>query len=199
MARGNRTRYTVLGTLSLGPKSGYDIKRFIERSVSNFWRESYGQIYPTLRRLAAEGLVSRQVRGQEGRPDRNVYGLTGKGRDALRAWLVEPAEPEVPRHELLLKLFFGTEILPDASLDHVARYRSQAEASLTLLREVEQTLCRERRDSPGLPFWLLTVRQGILVDQALIKWCDEAEDALLQVAKKQRRKKRGTSRRPSSS
>ena len=50
MARSNRTRYTVLGTLTHGPMTGYDIKKFIESSINNFWRESYGQIDNGFRR-----------------------------------------------------------------------------------------------------------------------------------------------------
>jgi DNA-binding PadR family transcriptional regulator len=196
MARGSRTKYTVLGTLTLGPKSGYDIKRFIGSSIGNFWRESYGQIYPTLKSLAAGGLVSRQVQDQEGRPDRYVYQLTREGREELRKWLVEPAEPEIPRHELLLKLFFGTEISPDATLLHVTRYKRDAEESLTMLKEVDRTLRKGRRDSPGLPYWLLTVRQGILVEEALLQWCEEAKKELLRLKARLRTKKRDTRRRP---
>ena len=90
MPRANRTRYTILGVLTRGPMTGYDIKRYIEISVGNFWRESYGQIYPTLRSLTEDGLVRRQTRQQRGRPGRHVYSITGKGRKELREWLLCP-------------------------------------------------------------------------------------------------------------
>ncbi|MGH9601902.1 MAG: PadR family transcriptional regulator, partial [Terriglobales bacterium] len=47
----NTTRFALLGLLSLGPQSGYDLKKRMEQSIAHFWSESYGQIYPTLRRL----------------------------------------------------------------------------------------------------------------------------------------------------
>ena len=47
----------VLGLLSHGPRSGYDIKTVVDRSTRFFWAASYGQIYPELRRLEEEGLI----------------------------------------------------------------------------------------------------------------------------------------------
>ncbi len=184
MARMSRTRYTVLGVLTLGPKSGYDIKKFIERSIANFWRESYGQIYPTLKQLDSEGLVSHKVQDQPGRPDRIVYRITQKGRRELRSWLVQPIEIEIPRHELLLKLFFGTQVSIDANLEHVRQYRADVDIWLEQLNEGDRLLRAKYGDSDQGVYWLLTVRQGILVEKALRQWCEEAEVALKRMKSK---------------
>ena len=178
MPRPKRTRFTILGALTLRPMSGYDIKKFIQGSIANFWRESYGQLYPTLRELTDEGLVSRRDETRDGKRGRYVYSITPQGREALRDWLAEPAEWEVPRSELLLKIFFGTEVPAETSLDHVARRREELRADQERLSAIAATLKRERATAPGLPFWLLTIRQGWLVNEALIAWCDEAEDVL---------------------
>lgn len=50
--------------------------------------------------------------------------------------------------------------------------------SRSRLRAIAAELEREKRTAPGLPFWLLTIRQGLLIDEALIAWCDEAHDVL---------------------
>ena len=39
-----KSKYAILGMLSIEPMSGYDIKKEVEKSISNFWTESYGQI-----------------------------------------------------------------------------------------------------------------------------------------------------------
>ena len=70
MARMSKSKWAILGILSMGPNSGYDIKKFTEEVLSHFWRESYGNVYPLLARLLAEGLVSRQTERQKGRPER---------------------------------------------------------------------------------------------------------------------------------
>jgi DNA-binding PadR family transcriptional regulator len=178
MPRANRTRFTILGVLTLRPMSGYDIRKFIQGSIANFWRESYGQLYPSLRELTDDGLVTRRHERQEGKPGRYVYSITPQGRTALRDWLGEPAEWEVPRSELLLKIFFGTEVPVETSLKHVARRREELREDQERLKGIAAALEQERRTAPGLPFWLLTIRQGLLINEALIAWCDEAQDVL---------------------
>jgi DNA-binding PadR family transcriptional regulator len=194
MARQSRTRYTVLGVLTLGPKSGYDIKKFIERSVGNFWRESYGQIYPTLKQLDADGLVSHKVEDRQGRPDRIVYRITGKGRQELRDWLVQPVEIEIPRHELLLKLFFGTQVPVEANLEHVAQYHKEVETWISQLAEGAQLLREKYGDTDEGVYWLLTIRQGILVGEALRQWCEEATTELERMQRRQRSEKHSSER-----
>src|SRR6266702_3388689 len=97
MSKENKSKYAILGVLSYGPMSGYAIKKFIQQSISNFWNESYGQIYPILKQLTSEGLASSHAEKQEGKPERYMYTLTGKGWEALQQWLTEPAEHLVGR------------------------------------------------------------------------------------------------------
>ena len=56
----------ILGLLSIGPRSGYDIKAVVDRSTRFFWAASYGQIYPELRRL--EQRRADRGRGRAQRP-----------------------------------------------------------------------------------------------------------------------------------
>src|SRR5437899_10500693 len=107
MVKENKSRYAILGMLALKPASGYGIKKLMEQSTSNFWSESYGQIYPILKRLTEEGLATSHAEKQEGKPERNIYALTEQGKAELVNWLGEPAEEAPARIETLLKLFFG--------------------------------------------------------------------------------------------
>ena len=56
MPKQNLTQYTVLGLLNMGPKTGYDIKQFVDSTMSHFWNESFRWIYATLEHLDADGL-----------------------------------------------------------------------------------------------------------------------------------------------
>src|SRR5262249_14737852 len=96
----------VLGLLALGPLSGYDIKATVDRSTRCFWAASYGQIYPELRRLEAEGLIAGEDAPTGGR-GRRVYELTDAGRKALEEWLLHPTSTVELRDESLLRLFFA--------------------------------------------------------------------------------------------
>src|SRR5204863_458297 len=102
----NAVTPVVLGLLSLGPRSGYDIKTVVDRSTRFFWAASYGQIYPELRRLEEEGLIEGEDAPNGGR-GRRVFKLTAAGREALEEWLLGPETTIEYRDESLLRLFFA--------------------------------------------------------------------------------------------
>ncbi len=173
MAKDQSTDYALLGLLSIEPMSGYDIRKNIEASVAHFWSESYGQIYPMLKGLAAEGLVTVRP-DSKGTRNRRVYAVTAAGRDALQSWLQEPAGTEVVRNELLLKLFFARNSSRQASLRHLADYRAAQQAELLRFRSMEREIAREHRNHPDLPYWLITLRFGIRQAEAGVLWADAA-------------------------
>ncbi len=178
MARPNRTRNALLGFLSWGPLSGYDLGQLIEGSIANFWSEGYGRIYPMLAQLAEEGLATRtETRSEGGRP-RNVYAITDRGREALRDWLAEPTVPGPLRDERLLKLFFGARVDPEVSLASIADYRARLEGDRERYGEIRARL--ESAKSPPLDqrFWLMTLRNGELQCEAMLRWCDEVQAEL---------------------
>ena len=61
MSKENKSRYALLGMLSLTSMSGYDLKKAIDLSVRHFWQENYAQIYPMLKQLTKEGLTTSHV------------------------------------------------------------------------------------------------------------------------------------------
>jgi DNA-binding PadR family transcriptional regulator len=169
-----KSKYAILGMLSIAPMSGYDIKKKVETSISNFWTESYGQIYPVLRQLIAAKLVTKKtVKSEAGKPDRHVYSLTAKGRKELRRWLLEGFAPKIQRNEFLLKLFFGEEITPKANIAHVEQFRELQCGLLRKYGAVEKEITREYSDNSNAPYWLMTVRYGEHVSRALLQWCDQ--------------------------
>jgi DNA-binding PadR family transcriptional regulator len=173
MARKSKTEYALLGILSLGPMSGYDIKAFITTSIGFFWQESYGQIYPTLRRLREQKLVNRKVSRQKGRPDRHVYSLTAAGRRRLSNWLAADIEPEPVRLELLLKMFFGRKGSPKDLIRHVETLLKQQTGRMKAFSAVRKSSIAQHQDLPDFPFWLSTLSFGEHVTRARIRWCRE--------------------------
>jgi PadR family transcriptional regulator AphA len=178
MAKENRSKYAILGLLSWGPMSGYGIKKAVEQSISNFWNESYGQIYPILKRLAAEGLAATSVEKQAGKPERYVYTLTEKGRKALQAWLRRPVVQEVGRVEILLKLFFGRQVAVADNIRHLQRFQTRQRQLLKKYEAIEARLRADYADNPDLPYWLMTLSYGRHCSQALLHWADETLVAL---------------------
>lgn len=167
------SQYALLGFLSRGPQSGYDIKKAIGESTQHFWSESYGQIYPNLKKLSEAGLATSETEKQEGKPDRKVYTITPKGREALLEWLSKPPNRMPPRNELLLKLFFAQHTFPEVAARHVEEYKIRLQTDLLTYQEIERWLETEYANHAALPYWLMTLSYGRLEAEALIKWCDE--------------------------
>src|SRR6266487_3316964 len=185
MAKENKSKFAVLGVLSVCPGSGYDIRKFMEQSTGNFWNESYGQIYPMLKQLVEEGLATSHAEKQEGKPERYVYTLTAQGKEALRDWLTEPVEQAVERNELLLKLFFGSHVSPAHNTDHVRAFQELQAQLLTKYEGIESILQAGAARDANLTYPLITVRYGIHRCRALLSWCDETLATLQQLASRQ--------------
>jgi PadR family transcriptional regulator, regulatory protein AphA len=154
----------VLGLLSGKPRSGYDIKRVVDRSTRFFWAASYGQIYPELRRLEADGLIDGED-APTGERRRRVYRLTPAGRRALEDWLLGPTVTIELRDESLLRLFFADALPKEQALLLLEGRRRGHEQYLETLRAIDAL--------PGEdpPFVDLVLRWGIAFNEWGAEWC----------------------------
>lgn len=176
----NDTTYAILGILTTSCRSGYAIKQLIDRSLTHFWKISYGQIYPTLKLITEEGLATIATSSQAGKPDRNEYELTVKGRDVLRQWLEQPIKQiPVERNEVLLKLFFGNHQSRQQTISMLQEYKTKLEERYATYEAIEQSITIQATDEEkDAQYWLLTLDYGKRTTIAAIEWC---EHALLEV------------------
>lgn len=173
MAKSNKTDFALLGVLNIEPMSGYDIRGFVRMTIDFFWQESFGQIYPALRRLHTRRLVTKKRAKQSQGPARYVYSITAKGQAALSEWLAIEPDRETIRNELLLKLFFGVRGTTSDQIQHIESLQARQQNLLARLEGVEQTLMTEAKDDPGQPYMHSTLRYGQLIAQARMAWCKE--------------------------
>jgi PadR family transcriptional regulator, regulatory protein AphA len=179
MPKENKSLYVVLGILSYGPMSGYDIKAWIEEGVGYFWNISYNQIYPALKIFVKDGLATCITVRSDNRPERKVYSLTDKGTETLKKWLVEPINSySFKGNELLLKLFFGAQISIEDNVKHVTKYKNYMNQLLDDLQKIEKQIKEENSTDPSRPFRLAAVKQGIMQTGTLANWCDQTIDGL---------------------
>jgi PadR family transcriptional regulator AphA len=52
------TEYAVLGLLTFGARSGYELDKLARRSIGYFWRPAKSKIYAILPRLVERGLAT---------------------------------------------------------------------------------------------------------------------------------------------
>lgn len=188
--RSRSTPYALLGLLSLAPMSGYDMRQEIATSIGYFWSESFGQIYPALRELAAAGLI--RARPQIEARERRVYEITAKGRAALRAWRAEPPRPAPVRNELLLKLFFGSTPGSADEISWIEQLQGTVTVRLREFRKIRRQLLSEQASHESLPYWLAVLRHGEIMSEASLRWCEETLATLQKLQAKPR--KRGGSK-----
>lgn len=188
MSQTNRAQFALLGLLTLGPMTGYDVKNWIERSIGYFWSESYGQIYPQLKRLVAQGLARVQSAVDGGR-QKKIYRITAKGRRALRQWLQEPTPPPQLRLEFLLKVFFAREAELSFCVEHLQREHERAKAVLALYEQIEGEL-RDQCDGDAgdILLSLITLDYGKGLARHTMRWAQASMQKIGASATKARAK-----------
>ncbi|OGU55807.1 MAG: hypothetical protein A2V66_01325 [Ignavibacteria bacterium RBG_13_36_8] len=178
MSKKNVSRYVLLGLLDGRPMSGYDIKKIVEFSISDFWSESYGNIYPTLRKFLTDGLAEKTVEKQEGKPDRIVYNITPSGRKELVEWLNEPYKQRHVRDEFLVKLLFGHLLPIEITIHFIETYQQSLEERIGWYRESVANLKKQEFSNRKDLLEYLALRQGLLVLESRLNWCEEALNTL---------------------
>jgi DNA-binding PadR family transcriptional regulator len=176
-----KTHYTVLGMLSIKPMSGYDIKKMVEQSISYFWNESFGQIYPVLKQLNENGYIDVKQLSQQGKPDKKLYFINNKGEKILKQWLEKPAEQDYLKSEFLMKIFFAKHVSKEKTIEQINNYKTAALKELGEYSEIEREI-KSHIDAGMIEAenWLLTLEMGKKLCQAKIEWCEFAVKSIKQ-------------------
>ena len=175
MPKLNKSKYAVLGFLRFQPMSGYDIKKYIDSSIAFFWNENYGQLYPVLKQLEKEELVSKVTKKTEGKPDSYIYTITEQGKKEFTQWLSQPSEPNRFRIEFLLKFFFGQFAPIEDVIVHLKSELQHCREMLKRFDELEKDIdcCHKQGENESL-FGSLALKYGQSHYAAEEKWCEQA-------------------------
>jgi len=169
VASSDQTQMAVLGGLSIAPMTGYALREQIRDALGHFWAESFGQIYPALAALEADGMIERQSALRAGS---STFALTPRGSARLHDLLAEAPQAAKPRNGVLLRLFFGRQLGAEAC----RRLVTDAQATAALELAELQTIRHEVQADPGpdAPYVLLTVLAGEHSARATLDWAQEA-------------------------
>lgn len=178
--RTSQTELAVLGALSVEPMTGYALRQAIRDVLGHFWSESFGQIYPALARLERAGHITRRGSGRSGAVR---YAITDSGRARLTELLARPVHLAPPRNGVLLRLFFGRQLGPEACRALIEDAKADAERRLEALMATRRELDDDRDRAADRPYFLLTVSAGEHAARATVAWADEALGVLDAVAR----------------
>jgi DNA-binding PadR family transcriptional regulator len=117
----------LLGFLMRNSMTGYDLKKAFSLSFSFFSGLSYGSIYPALKKMESQGLVSKRTEIQDGAPNRKIYSITEAGKLVFLDSLKAPLTLELPKSPFLMKLFFFAYLSPGERNAIIAKHLDSIE------------------------------------------------------------------------
>lgn len=165
-------KYLFLSLLSKQPTHGYELLQIYETMFSDVLPPlNAGQIYTTLSRLERDELVRKYAVEQEGKPDKQIYELTGKGQQVLVEWFQAPISGPRIKDNFYMKLM-------GARMSDLADTRQlinlQRQHYLQNLHDLNNlALTSEISEDPTR---LLLIQGAILHLKADLEWLDLCED-----------------------
>lgn len=167
-------KHAILTLLETEHGSGYDLLKRFEQRLGFFWNASHQQIYAQLKKMHSEQLIEFQVEQQNNRPDKKIYSLTDNGREQLQQWISKPVKISRVNDALLVKLYAGHLIDKSVLLAEIETHKYSHQRMLDTFLALEQEYLEapeSQRKPLALPY--LTLRRGILGEQAWLAWADE--------------------------
>lgn len=165
-------RMALLILISGEPRSGYDIGQEFDGVLKFVWHAKPTQVYPELKRLAADDLIREQ---SEGPRNRRPYEITEKGVGALREWLTTTGADHSQRNETVLRSFALWLVRPAEAQAFLREETEYHRARLRGLRALKKGLDLAR---PADRASLLGLEAGIRRLEAMISWAEWAVDVV---------------------
>lgn len=129
----------VLGFLMETKMTGYEIKKTMEKSTNFFFNTSYGNIYPTLKKLEEAGHLTSEEEVKNGKLNKS-YSITDSGRQIFRQWLGEHSDIAMIRDEALCRVFFFEYLEKKQILEELNSYIARLEAQTGEMTKLKKKL-----------------------------------------------------------
>ncbi len=160
-------RYFVLGLLAQQPMSGYDIKHFVKGLSWLIGSPSSGSLYPALRSLLEEQLVSVEIVPGVDKPPRKIYSIEQVGRDTLQEWIEKPVVSDAPLKSFVMRLLLADSFPPANLAAYLQQRRTQVATHQADLAKMSETM------SSGTDLGLrLALHYGLELASAEMAWLD---------------------------
>ncbi|MXP22569.1 PadR family transcriptional regulator [Gordonia sp. HNM0687] len=171
--------HAILVSLAERPGTGYEIGQQFDRSIGYFWSATHQQIYRTLKKLHADGLVSFESIPQDGRPDKKVYTVSDAGRQVVAEWATSPTPLQPLRNDLGVKLRAAEFGDLTTIIGELKAHRDEHLAQLTLFTGFQTAYYPSPETLTGRKLHqYLVLRGGIRSEKSFVDWCDEVIAAL---------------------
>lgn len=173
--------YAILGFLSCGSMSGYDLAKALSSSINFFWYAQNSQIYLELNKLEAEKCVTGELVFQTEKPNKKIFSITKKGKDKLQSWLVgEDKKQKGYKNPFLMKIFFMGEAPREYAEQVLKDYLAERKAYLAAMGTIPQNMEKFVKLAPKdkTMFWDFSADYGISLTKMNIEWAERCLEKL---------------------
>ncbi len=161
-------RAALLGLLSEGPATGYELIKEFDRATSVIWPAPKGEVYRELARLETSGFAAPEK--ESGARRSRKWRITTDGKAELKRWLRSDTDYALRYEPMLRAAFLGS--LSDGEIaERVALDRRFFETELAQLRAL-------RGEPRKRPKRRLALPMAIQFYEAMLGWCDQVEALL---------------------
>lgn len=127
-------RYAILGLLNRKAMTGYDLSKEFQTSLAEFWHAKHSQIYPELKALAEDGLITFQTEITGTVLEKKVYSITQAGKAEFLQWERSKSKiKQLPKDEFKLRLFFSDSLPKEAQIQLLTNHLEQHQERLEQL------------------------------------------------------------------
>jgi len=169
-------RYFILGLLTRQPMSGYDIKHFLKGLSWLIGSPSSGSLYPTLRALLNDGLVTVEVIVRQDRPPKKIYTITARGRHELAQWFEQPVSPRTSSMKaFIMRLILTSNYSPAGLIAHLQQRRSEVAGYQLVLEQTAAAL-----DGGADLGQRLALDYGMAIARSELAWLDRTLNQMFQ-------------------
>jgi DNA-binding PadR family transcriptional regulator len=189
MSKGsNSLKFILLGLPALRPSTGYDLKKTMDISIRYISPVALSQIYPTLKKMTKDGLVTFEVQQRSSKPDLKTYSITEAGEIAFREWLAEAFKPDPHRFDTFtLRFYFSSLLDKPTLLKHIRTELAFRQEQLAVARQLAPEEAIGSLDpieaveiERMVKFWGLYYQYGLQFMETYTRWLEHIQQLVEQ-------------------
>lgn len=170
-------KYAILGLINRETMTGYDLMKVFNMELVNFWYAKHSQIYPELKKLTDEGMITYQILPEGDKLRKKSYSITEKGKQDFHNWILQQdlLEP-TPKDIFRLKAYFIESLSNQEILAHFNYQLSQRQQKLAKLQNNMELLLANKDiskiQSPEYGDYIV-LKSAIKREKSYLEWLNE--------------------------
>ena len=177
-------KHGLLGLLSYGSMTGYDLDKAFKDSLSFFWQAQTSQIYRELNTMQQKGWLESQHVIQNEKPNKRIYSITAEGKKEFQNWLASEsalqadiADSMSVRSGFLMRVFFAGNMEPEQIALMFKAYREKSNGRMDRFGTVSDSIAHYGmvlNSEMHTKYWKIAALYGELFYKAGLEWAEKA-------------------------